>query len=44
MEDIITTTSFFEISGKYNEAIWTSNHVVMASLIYGLGLHRPSLM
>jgi hypothetical protein len=31
---------FFVTSGKYHEAIWTSNHVVMASHICGLGLQR----
>jgi hypothetical protein len=42
MEDIVThdiyNYAIFVISGKYHKAIWTSNHVVMASHICGLGL------
>ncbi len=30
--------AIFVTSGKYHEAIWTKNHVVMASHICGLGL------
>jgi hypothetical protein len=39
-----TIMSFFEISGKYHGAIWTSSHVAMANHICGLGLHCQSLM
>jgi hypothetical protein len=38
------TMSFFEISGKYHKAIWTSSHVVMATQICDLRLHCQSLM
>jgi len=37
------TMSFFEISGKYHKAIWTSNHVTTTSHICGVGLHHQSL-
>ncbi len=33
-----TTTSFFAISGKYHEAIWIDNYVIMANHISGLKL------
>jgi hypothetical protein len=38
------TMPIFATSGKYHKAIWTSNHVVMANHICGLGLQRQSLM
>ncbi len=35
---VFTTTPYFVTSGKYHGAIWTNNHVVMASHICGLEL------
>jgi hypothetical protein len=42
MEGIVTNGiheyAIFVTSGKYHGAIWTSNHVIMASHIFGLRL------
>jgi hypothetical protein len=37
------TTPFFVTSGKYHMAIWTNDHVIMASHIRGLGLQCSHL-
>ncbi len=43
MEDIVKN-DIFGTSGKYEMDIWTSNHVVMANHICGLGLwQNPKL-
>jgi len=48
MKDMVTNCIFdytiFATSGKYNKAIWTKSHVVMANHICGLGLEHQSLM
>ncbi len=48
MKDIVTNGIYdytiFTTNGKYNKAIWTRSHVVMANCICGLGLEHQSLM
>jgi hypothetical protein len=47
MEDIVLNDIYdyaiFYASGKYHMAIWTNNHVIIASHICGLGLQRSHL-
>jgi hypothetical protein len=48
IKDVITNDIYdyaiFVTSGTYHKAIWTSNHVIMASHICGLGLQCQSFM